>query len=359
MESNHSIASDFASFTKHLTIRRLRISLTAFGRTLPFFLDRALSDALQRFFETNEGNIPRLPVLTNLVVDLRSNSDWSGAVHSSACNRCSGCILGGPVAVYLLQVFNCSKTMLLLNWYALDATLSGWSKAGEASLGYSSSSAFRVALLLGASPSDDRIFASRPNWSCKHKLLALLASSSILFVEFYFASVKKFAYSPLFNWSMQSESRWSWFRLCFLPPRMLARRMHFEAEHSFCQFSSSSGVLAQSSRMLVSSCDLLTLNLTGTKRHVGTCELTIVCIQGSFFIFFCFVSSTFSMKLAGFAGFAHQAGFAHRMRGVGQYYPKLLLLYFCDSSNYVCASNRTKLISHWITSTSMSCNHYI
>ena len=59
MESNISIAHDFASFTKHLAIRRLRFSLTAIGRT-PLFLDKAVSDALQRAFETNEGNLPLL-----------------------------------------------------------------------------------------------------------------------------------------------------------------------------------------------------------------------------------------------------------------------------------------------------------
>ena len=250
MESNNSIASDFASFTKHLAIRRFRISLTAIGCS-HFLLDRAVSDALWRVFETNIENLPLLPVFTNLVIALRANSEWSGALHSTACNRCSGCILEGPAAVYLLKVFNFSKTMLSLNWYALDAILSGWSKVGGSSLGCSSPSAFKVALLLGASPSNDRIFAARPNWPCNYRLLALLANSSIPFVGFFFAcftdkaSVQMFAYSPVCHRWMRLESRWSWFLLCILPPRLLARRTHLETENNSCQFSSSSGVLAQ------------------------------------------------------------------------------------------------------------------
>ena len=81
MESNNSIASDFASFTKHLALRRLRSSLTAIGRTLPFFLDRAVSDALQRAFETIEGNLPVLPVITNFVIASRSDSEWSRKLY--------------------------------------------------------------------------------------------------------------------------------------------------------------------------------------------------------------------------------------------------------------------------------------
>ena len=115
MESNNSIASDFASFTQHLAIRRLRFSLTTIGRTLSFFLDKAVRDALQRAFETNEEHLHLLPVFTNIVVALGADSEWSEAVHSSAYNRCSGYILNGPAAVYLLKVFNRSKTMLSLN----------------------------------------------------------------------------------------------------------------------------------------------------------------------------------------------------------------------------------------------------
>ena len=73
MESNHLIASDFASFTKHLTMRRLRILFTAIGRTPPFFLDRTVSDALQKAFEINEGHLPLLPVFTNLVIALKAD----------------------------------------------------------------------------------------------------------------------------------------------------------------------------------------------------------------------------------------------------------------------------------------------
>ena len=115
--------------------------------------------------------------------------------------------------------------------------------------------------------------------------------------------------------------------------------MHFETENNFCQFSSSCGVVAQSFRMLVSSFDHLVLNLTGTKRHVGTCELTIVCKQGSF----CSRSVLFVQRSQ---RNYHQAGFAHTTQGVGQFYLKFLLLFFCDSSSYVCASNRPKLISY-------------
>ena len=55
--------------------------ITAIGCTPPFFLERVVSDALQRGFETNEGNLPLLPVFTNLVIALRTDSEWSGAVQ--------------------------------------------------------------------------------------------------------------------------------------------------------------------------------------------------------------------------------------------------------------------------------------
>ena len=74
------------------------ILLTAIGRTPPFFSDKAVSDALQRAFETNERNLPLIPVFTNLVIALTADSEWSGAVHSTACNRCSGYTLEGPAA---------------------------------------------------------------------------------------------------------------------------------------------------------------------------------------------------------------------------------------------------------------------
>ena len=82
MESNKSIASDFASFAKHLALRHLRSSLTAIGRTPPFFLDRAVSDAKLRAFEINEGNLPLLPVFTKLVIALRADSEWSWKLYN-------------------------------------------------------------------------------------------------------------------------------------------------------------------------------------------------------------------------------------------------------------------------------------
>ena len=90
---------------------------------------------------------------------------------------------------------------------------------------------------------------------------------------------------------MPLESRG--FRLCFLPPRLLAHRMHFETEYNVCQISLSRSVL-------------------------------------------------FAQR---YQSHYHQAGFAHRTRGVGQLYLKILLLFFA-SVQIMFKSNKPKMISH-------------
>ena len=58
--SNSSIASDLASPAKHFAMRRRNTSPTAIGRTPPFFLDKAVSEAQQSALEIKTGKRPLL-----------------------------------------------------------------------------------------------------------------------------------------------------------------------------------------------------------------------------------------------------------------------------------------------------------
>ena len=50
------------------------------------------------------------------------------------------------------------------------------------------------------------------------------------------ASDQSFPKSPAFQRSKLSARRWSWLRFCFLPPRLQARRTHFETAKKILQF---------------------------------------------------------------------------------------------------------------------------
>ena len=66
-------------------MRRRNSSPTAIGRTPPFFLDKAVSEAQQSALEIKTGKRPLLPKFTNFVMAFSANSDRSGAVQSTAC----------------------------------------------------------------------------------------------------------------------------------------------------------------------------------------------------------------------------------------------------------------------------------
>ena len=98
------------------------------------------------------------------------------------------------------------------------------------------------------------------------------------------ASDQSFPYSPAFERSKRSARRWSWLRFCFLPPRLQARKTHFETAKSFCQFASLSWASTHSRRIPDINWDHLALKLIATKRQVGTYELNIVNTNGNWLL---------------------------------------------------------------------------
>ena len=185
---------------------RRNTSPTAIGRTSPFFLDKAVSEAQQSALEIKAGKSPLLPKFTNFVISFRANSDRSGALLKMFWKHLRG--TGCSVLTECLQLFiNYVFTKLERIGCSI---VRGKLTTGNGSFGCNLSSALNVALLSGAKPSEAITLAAWPNWPCRHNVFAWTNISSMLLVLCLFdcfkqtASDQSFPYSPGFQRSKRS-----------------------------------------------------------------------------------------------------------------------------------------------------------
>ena len=254
---------DGCFFCNALGKKRQITSPTAIGLMLVFFLFNAVNVELQKARATNLENWPCWP----------SSLIWSGNSLPAWIDRKLNNWLRREDA---LGTFWTAK--LLWNTKKTGAAKRAFLNRIDKLRSYSFPSAqkFRFPLdaffwvfLSGAIPSDDKIFAAKPNCPWRKRVFAREASTSILMLLLLFAcfieaaSYQRSAYSPALHRSNLFIIEFSCCCLCFLPPLFEARKTHLLTAKNFFQLSTQSEFEMQSSMIDVIIPELGIRNFTG------------------------------------------------------------------------------------------------
>ena len=264
---NNSTASMAASFAMHLATRRRITSPTAIGLMPVLFLFKAVNVALQKGGAAKFASWPLLAKLTNLVREFITRWDWSEIEQLIAWRRCSDTFWTAQL------LWNSKKTGAAKEpFFRRIEKLRSYSLPSAQEFRFSLDAVFfssmRVFLLSGAIPSDDKVFAARPNCPWRQNFFARGVSASIVLL-FFFAcfieadSFQRAAYSPYLHRSNLFIIKFSCCCLCFLPPLFEARKTQLLTVKNFFQYSTQSGFEMQSSMIDVIILDHCIRNFTG------------------------------------------------------------------------------------------------